>query len=145
MNRFPWQQIILCHRMSGTLLWSLGYVYVEFLLGFTPFFLKRTSQKRQKALPLMTSFERWRNWGHVTNLRWPYILKCFLRCVLTLCQISRFYHERHNLAKFFHLSAGLSARVRPRRFPFPCSRKRFFPVFGISQAVSLEGMWIHIS
>ena len=26
------------------------------------------------------------------------------------------------------------------KVPFPCFRERFFPVFGISQAVSLEGM-----
>ena len=37
-------------------------------------------------------------------------------------------------------SLSLSARVRPRRFPFSCLLERFFPVFGISKAVSLDGM-----
>ena len=40
-----------------------------------------------------------RNRGHVTNLQWPYNLKHMSGCVITFCQILRFYHGRHNLAK----------------------------------------------
>ena len=40
------------------------------------------------------------------NLGWPYIKKCFLRYLLSLCQKSCFYHQRQ-FSSDLHLTARL--------------------------------------
>ena len=65
-------------------------------------------------------------------------------CWIVSCQredcLSRTLHfSNHNFLSAFAVvtSWSRSPRVRSRRFPFPCLRKRFFPVFGISQGVRI--------
>ena len=62
-------------------------------------------KERQKSLAAIL-----KNGSHFvfgTNLRWPYILKSLLGHILSLCQISNFYHKVHDSLKFWRIPLPL--------------------------------------
>ena len=67
----------------------------DFIKKWTRYYSISTGNEAKRSPP-MRSFLDQCNGGHVINLGWPYIKKCFLRSLLSLCQKSCFYHQRHN-------------------------------------------------
>ena len=76
--------------------------------------LDAETKERQKSLAAIL-----KNGSHFvfgTNLRWPYILKSLLGHILSLCQISNFYHKVHDSLKFWRIPLPLSLETYEGKF-----------------------------
>ena len=103
---------------------------------------------------LLKSVSCWFCHAHVTLLENVSTRSGLCSCWMVSCQnedyLSRTVHFSNH--KFFgafavhscNLLIDICMHTSPK-ISFPLFTQTLFPVFGISQAVSLEGMWIHIS